>query len=212
MAFDPKWTKSWTLEELKRIASLNGFHVNVLKINGTINPFQGLQDTSKQESTKTVQKIIQTSKPTIHVILRVPKSQHPITIGQVLSCEVESRVVEVVCDPFFKIQPSKKPTSMTKRDEKRVAVSQSSYPTSHSSYPTSHSSYPTSHSSYPTSHSSYPTSHSSYPTSHSSYPTSHPTPKQTTLLEWLRKKKVQYDKTVQTGTNAHADSSENQIA
>jgi hypothetical protein len=177
MAFDPKWTKSWTLEELKRIASLNGFHVNVLKINGTINPFQGLQDTSKQESTKTVQKIIQTSKPTIHVILRVPKSQQPITIGQVLSCEVESRVVEVVCDPCLKIQPSKSPTSMTKRDEKRVAVA-----------------------------------HSSYTTSHSSYPTSHSIPKQTTLLDWLRKKKVQYDKTVQTGTNAHTDPSENQIA
>lgn len=147
MAFDPKWTKSWTFEELKRLASLNGFHVNVLKINEKINPFQSEVGTSKQKSTRPVQKIVETLKPTIHVILYVAKSQQTITVDQVLSCAVESRVVEVVCDPFLKTQPSKKPSIKIKCDEKQIAYPLSSIP-------------------------------------------SHSVPKQTSLLEWLKRKEL----------------------
>ena len=38
MAFDPKWTVGWRLEELYHVAKNNGFTVNIVKINDIPTP------------------------------------------------------------------------------------------------------------------------------------------------------------------------------
>lgn len=105
MAFDPKWTERWTLAELRRVAQQNGFRVNVLKINGTTTP---IQIEMRDEC------------PTIHVTLRVLKTEHPVTIREVLNCEVESKVCKVIHDPIAFLKSSSsliKTESRTKSHE-----------------------------------------------------------------------------------------------